>query len=123
MRNERIVPNFAYERNARQTTHVEALSSDAQESIVQAVRVVIDLVRADAAGEKSVRGAASLSQQREIDPLIQLNSELSLWEVFLYLFHCVSLDARMIRHCHLRDLIWFEDCSKTLLGWGLMAME
>ena len=123
MRNERIVPNFANERNARQTTHVKALSSYSQESIIQAVRVVIDLVRADAAGEKSVRGAASLPQQREIDPLIQLNSELCLWEVFLYLVHCVSLDTWMIRHCHLRDLIRFEDCSKTLLGWGLMAIE
>ena len=64
---------------------------------------MIDLIWADAASEESVRWATTLLQQRKVDPLIQLNSELRLRKVLLDFKHRITLDARVVRHGHLRD--------------------
>ena len=100
---ERIITNFANEWNASETAHVKALPGHSGQPIVQTVGIVIDLIWADAASEESVRWATTLLQQRKVDPLIQLNSELRLRKVLLDLKHRITLDARVVGHGHLRD--------------------
>ena len=98
---ERIITNFANEWNAGETAHVKALPSYSGQPIVQTVGIVIDLIWTNAASEESVRWSTALLQQRKIDSLIQLNSELRLGKILLDFKHCVTLDTRMVRHGHL----------------------
>ena len=100
---ERIITNFANERDASETAHVKAFSGHSGQPIVQTVGVVINLIWTDAASEESVRWSTALLQQRKVDPLIQLNRKLRLREVLLDFKHRIALDARMVRHGHLRD--------------------
>jgi len=51
MLSERLVADFADEGDATEATHIEATADDPGEAIIQAVRVVVNLVRADTASE------------------------------------------------------------------------
>ena len=62
MLRERAVANFSNKRDPSKATHVKALASDAGESIVKAVRVVVDLIWAYTACKQSVLWLTALLQ-------------------------------------------------------------
>lgn len=62
---------------------------------------MIDLVRTNATGEERARRCAILLEQRDVDPLLQLDCELSSWKVLLDLEHGFFLDARMVGDVHI----------------------
>lgn len=101
VRSKGIVAYFADERDTGKPAHVECFAGDSHETVVQTVRIMVDLIWAHTACEKRVRWTTTFFQQCKVNPLVQLHGELGLREVLLDLHHGFFLDARVVGHCEL----------------------
>ena len=96
MRCECIIADFADKWNPSESTHVECLTCDPHQPIIQAIVVMIDLIRAHTARKQRVVTSATLFEKREVNPGVRLQSELCPREVLLDFRHCFFLHAWMV---------------------------
>lgn len=96
MVSERIVAHFSNEGDPGKAAHIKTLASNATESVIQTVWVVVNLVGADTTREKRVGWSTAFFEKGEVDALVQLHRELGSWEVAGDLLHRLLLDARVV---------------------------